>query len=176
MTWGRRQTLGASVFSSAKWKRNSPSHPYPPWAVVRRYESITRVKSDSEHYTVNISKYLLQHRSLLWEPRVVQRGRVFGEPLCGPKQGLARMKPQQTPWPEVRWGWHSSPGDHHTGLCVKGGVVHTCHPGPTVGASHRLCHFLICHEKSKALTGLLAPILQGSLRQFPQRSVTMGHN
>lgn len=125
MTWGRRQTLGASVFSSAKWKRNSPSHPYPPWAVVRRYDSITRVKSDSEHYTVNISKYLLQHRSLLWEPRVVQQGRVFGEPLCGPKQGLARMKPQQTPWPEVRWGWHSSPArPPHGFMCVCGGGPH----------------------------------------------------
>lgn len=124
----------------------------------------------------------------MWEPREVGGGvGVLGscsavDPRRVAGQGGAVMKPQQTPGPEVRWGWYSSQVgslayDNHTGICVRGWSTRVTQGlRLEVGASHRLCHFLICHKASKALTGLLAPILQGSLRQSPQRSVTMGRN
>lgn len=105
-------------------------------------------------------------------------GGVFGELLCsGPRWELAGMKPQQIPGKEgLALLTHGTLCLRQSRWYVCEGVGHICHLGTAVGASHRLCHFLICHEESKALTGLLAPILQRSLRQFPQRSVTMGRN
>lgn len=89
------------------------------------------------------------------------------------------MKPQADSLAVV-WAWHHSPTvllacGNHTGRCVRG-VVHICHPGTTVGASHRLCHFPICHRDSKALTGLFSAHSLGITQAISAASVTMAHN
>lgn len=79
------------------------------------------------------------------------------------------------PLPKARRGWHPHPLD----LCLgqpHGGMSARVTQGLRLEPVPRVCHFPICHGESKGLTGLLAPILRGSLRQFPQRSVTMGRN